>query len=417
MEAAAAAAPPAQVYGAYRLEDGRLVSIRRSADDTLRYRVYQTGATGRLFPADDDSWESGPGFSGREPVTLRVRFDDSGTLSWAASGSDSLMGTRFLKAEPVEFDSDGATLRGQLLLPPSAGPFPAVVLVHGSGADSALEYFYSGDFLAANGVATFVYDKRGTGSSEGEFTFDFAQLARDVTAAVGALAGHGSIDAGRIGLCGYSQGGWVAPLAASMDARVRFVSVAYGMIESPFYEALRETQDLLRSRGVDEAGIREATPLVRASIRVVANGFEGGWEAFHGAKRATTGASWRTKLGGSPVEKMLRYPQWLTKILGPRLAPRGLDWDYSSDAVLDEVSIPMTWLLAERDSSAPNHETIPKLRAYREAGKPWELLLFAEADHGMLEFREEDGERVYTSYAPGYFEAEVEHVLRMSGTE
>ena len=64
-----------------------------------------------------------------------------------------------------------------------------------------------------------------------------------------------TIDADRIGLCGYSQGGWIAPLAASMDARVRFVSVAYGMIESPFYEALWETQDLLRSRGVDEAGI------------------------------------------------------------------------------------------------------------------------------------------------------------------
>ena len=246
---------------------------------------------------------------------------------------------------------------------------------------------------------------------------ELVQLARDVTAAVDALAEHDSIDAGRIGLCGYSQGGWVAPLAASMDARVRFVSVAYGMIESPFYEALRETQDLLRSRGVDEAGIREATPLVRASIRVVANGFEDGWEAFREAKRATSGAAWRTKLGGSPVEKMLRYPQWLTKILGPRLAPRGLDWDYSSDAVLDELSIPMTWLLAERDSSAPNHETIPKLRAYREAGKPYELLLFADADHGMLEFREEDGERVYTSYAPGYFEAEVKHVLRMSAAD
>ena len=47
------------------------------------------------------------------------------------------------------------------------------------------------------------------------------------------------------------------------------------------------------------------------------------------AKRATSGAAWRTKLGGSPVEKMLRYPQWLTKMLGPRLAPQGLDWDYS----------------------------------------------------------------------------------------
>ena len=273
---------------------------------------------------------------------------------------------------------------------------------------------YTADFLATKGVAALVFCKRGTGNSDGDFTFDYAQLAGDVSAAVDFLATQGEIDAERIGLCGYSQGGWVAPLAASLNDRVRFVSVAYGMIESPTDEAVWETQDVLRAAGVDEAGVDEATPLIRAAIDIVASGFEEGWDEFYEQKRATDGAAWRDSFGDNPVGRMLRYPKWITRLIGPRLAPKGLDWSYSSEEVLDALDIPMTWLLAPADASAPNHETIPKLRAYREAGKPFEVVLFDGADHGMVAFEEMDDGRTYTGYANGYFRTEVENVLRMS---
>ncbi len=408
------ASPPLDVLGAYRLEDGRVVSIRRSEGKTLRYRIYQTGETGRLYHEKDGLWVSGEGFSSREPVNLHVRFKPDGSFTWMPAETNMQEGLRFLRTETVEFSSNGATLRGQLHLPQGSGPFPAVVLVHGSGSQSAMHYFYSGDFLAANGVATLVFDKRGSGLSEGDSTFDFNQLARDVVAAVDVLAEHGTIDPDRIGLCGYSQGAWVSPLAASLDNRIHFVSVSYGMIESPSDEALWETQQLLRSRGVDDAGILEATPLVRAAVEIVASNFSEGWDEFYQEKAATKNAPWRKKLDGSPVQRLLLYPKWLAKIVGPRLIPDGLDWDYSSDAVLDSLAIPMTWLLGTADSSAPNQETIKKLRAYREAGKPFELILFEGADHGILEFEERGEERIYSGYAPGYFQAEVENVLRMS---
>ena len=114
---------------------------------------------------------------------------------------------------------------------------------------------------------------------------------------------------------------------------------------------------------------------------------------------------------------MLSYPKLLTRIIGPYMAPDGLDWDFSSKNILDSLAIPMTWLLATNDSSAPSHETIRKLREYRKAGKPFELILFDGADHGMLQFEEKDGERIYTGYAPAYFQAEVENVLRMSAAK
>ncbi len=415
--AGCSASPPLDDLGAYRLEDGRVVSIRRSEGKTLRYRIYPTGETGRLYYENDGSWVSGEGFSSREPAQLHVRFNADGSFTWMPENSNTQEGRRFLNSEMVEFSSDGVTLRGQLYIPPGSGPFPAVVLVHGSGSQSAIQYFYNGDFLAAKEIATLVFDKRGSGLSEGDFTFDFNQLARDVVAATDVLADHEAIDADRIGLCGYSQGAWVAPLAASLDPRIHFVSVSYGMIESPSDEALWETQQLLRSRGVDDAGILEATPLIRSAVDIVASNFSDGWDEFYQEKAATKDAPWRKKLDGSPVQQLLLYPKWLAKIVGPRLAPDGLDWGYSSDTVLDSLGIPMTWLLGTADSSAPNGETIKKLRAYREAGKPFELILFEGADHGMLEFEDRGGERVYSGYAPGYFQAEAENVLRMSARD
>lgn len=409
--------PPVEIMGAYRLDDGRIVSIRRSVDETLRYRLYESGATGRFYREEGGTWVSGAGFANREPVSLYLRFTGNDTITWVPTDHPQQQGIRCQRIEPVEFRSEGTTLRGQLLLPPGRGPFPAVVLVHGSGDDSAVQFLYSGDFLSANGVAALVFDKRGSGKSDGDFTFDFRQLALDVVAAVDVLAAHHEIDADRIGLCGYSQGGWVAPLAASLDERIAYVSVSCGMIESPSDEATWETQNLLRSRGVDEEGILEATPLIRAAVAVVASGFAAGWDEFHAKKRATEGAAWRDKFDGSPVKQLMRYPKWLTRIIGPGMAPDGLDWEYSSDEVLDSLEIPMTWLLAIDDSSAPNHETIGKLRAYRKEQKPFELVLFDDVDHGMLQFEEHDGKRIYVGYAAGYFRTEVEHVLRMIATE
>ena len=72
---ACGAPPPVDVLGAYRLEDGRVVSVRRSPDDALRYRFFESGRSGRLYRENDSRYVSGPGFSGRDPVQLVVEFE------------------------------------------------------------------------------------------------------------------------------------------------------------------------------------------------------------------------------------------------------------------------------------------------------------------------------------------------------
>lgn len=121
-----------------------------------------------------------------------------------------------LKATPAKFNSAGTELSGQLLEPAGAidPERPLVVLVHGSERTMAVSNIY-GPMLAAQGISIFSYHKRGTGESEGEYTQNFELLADDAAAALRQARKMAAGRFGRAGFFGGSQGGWVAPLAAT----------------------------------------------------------------------------------------------------------------------------------------------------------------------------------------------------------
>ena len=140
--------------------------------------------------------------------------------------------------QEIEIPNRSAVLSATLRLPDDGhAPYPAVILLHGSGRVTAQEQMdHAGRRLAALGLAVLAYDKRGVGRSTGEYSnvgvensvrmFDL--LASDAIAAVQALKRRRDIDSTRIGLVGFSQGGWIAPLAASQSADVRFVVAVSG---------------------------------------------------------------------------------------------------------------------------------------------------------------------------------------------
>ena len=419
LAACATPEPPRGLLGAYRLESGETISVSRSVDGTLRYRVYETGDSGRLYPDGDNTYVSGEGFSNREPVRLTVRFKagedaTAQALEWEAQNNAPVPGARVGRERLLRIESDGVQLFARLQLPDSAPPYPAVVLVHGSGDSPGTEWLFNSDFFVANGIAALTYDKRGTGRSGGEFTFDFEHLARDAVAAVDRLHEEPEIDAQRVGLSGYSQGAWVAPLASSMSDSIAFVVVNYGMIESPAEEARLEMRQLLVDADVAAADLADAEQLIAAAVHLVANEFRTGWQEFDAMKKKYGDSEWMTYLKGTPVDQLVSYPKFLVKLLARRRLPRGLAWDYDSTSLLATSNTPMVWLLAGEDRSAPNEQTIAKLRAFENDGKPIELIVFDDADHGMVIFEELRGERVVTGYAPGYFQAEVAAVLRLA---
>ena len=199
-----------------------------------------------------------------------------------------------------------------------------------------------------------------------------------------------------------------------MSERVRFVIASYGLVASPAEEARVETRNLLRSRGVREQDLDDVDELTLASVAVLASGFESGWDELARLKNRHRRAPWKPALRGTTVSKFLRLPRWLIRLIGPSQAPEGLPWYYDSMAVLQALDTPMVWLLAEADTSAPIELSLPFLERLQAQDKPIEVRVFKGAEHSMLLFIEEGGEKVFTSYAPGYFRAEVEAAERLA---
>lgn len=142
-----------------------------------------------------------------------------------------------LRGIELSFESDGLTLVGTLTLPEDGeGPFPAVLMIHGSGAldrdESApgfpLNFFKEvAQELAQEGIASFRYDKRGVGKSEGDLSrAGMRDLLNDARAALELLQSREEVDPRRVFVLGHSEGGVLAPLLASEGGVAGVILVA-----------------------------------------------------------------------------------------------------------------------------------------------------------------------------------------------
>lgn len=127
--------------------------------------------------------------------------------------------------------SDGTILGGTLFLPIAPGPHPAIVFHFGSGHWTRVDYSGSGvPNWIGQGIAVLSYDKRGVGQSGGECCpLDFPLLANDILSGLHMLQTHADIDSKNIGIWGFSQGGWIVPIAAASSPEdVAFTIIGSG---------------------------------------------------------------------------------------------------------------------------------------------------------------------------------------------
>jgi pimeloyl-ACP methyl ester carboxylesterase len=304
----------------------------------------------------------------------------------------------------THFDSVATKLRGKLIEPAGDGARPLVVMVHGSESASAVAGSPYAYVLAALGLDVFVYDKRGTGGSEGIYTQNFELLADDAAAALGEAqklaAGHVS----RSGYYGGSQGGWVAPLAATRS-HADFVAVGFGLVVSPIEEDREQMMLEARSAKLGPKELAQIDRLSKATGKLAGSHFITGYDDLARVRQDIGGAPWASDIHGEYSGDMLRMSDAdLHRIGQARFDNVGLIWDYDAVAALKKLKVPLLWVLAGEDREAPIEGTKPALSALAAAGKDVTVYLFPDTDHGIFEYRTlPDGSRQMTRVAEGYF--------------
>jgi uncharacterized protein len=366
--------------GLYRSPHGQAASVVKQQNGDLRYMMTD-GHRGKIGAPDSLLSCNGE--------TIR-----SAGTAWARVP---------LKLTETHFKSHRETLSGVLIEPATPHPQPLVVMVHGSERTSPRLSYYP-YVLAAQGLTVFAYDKRGTGDSEGEYTQNFELLADDAAA---ALKEAKRLAAGRFNRAGYfggSQGGWVAPLAATLGP-ADFVAVGFGLISTPAEEDRDQVVSEMRELGYGPSDIAEAVQLADAASRIASSHFTNGFEQFEALKQSYSGRSWFSRINGEYSGAMMRESDAdLRRIGQAEFDNVELIWTYDAMATLKRLKAPLLWVIAEKDREAPPELTLERLTSLRKQGADISVYSFPDTDHGIYEFVQgPDGSRTVTRVSDGYF--------------
>jgi pimeloyl-ACP methyl ester carboxylesterase len=287
-------------------------------------------------------------------------------------------------------------------MPKGSERVPIAVLVHGSEHSSARDTYALQRQLPAEGIGVFVYDKRGTGASDGVYSQNYLLLVNDAIAAVHEAKRLAGDRAGRVGYQAGSQGGWVAPLAAKIEP-VDFIIVGFGLAVSPIDEDREAIALDMTRQNYDAAVMAKAMEVADVTTAIIRSGFRDGYDQLAAVRAKYGSEPWFKHVHGDFSFFLLETPEAQLREKGPVLLA-GVPADYDPMPVLRNLDTPQLWILGEDDTEAPSATTAQRLRELIGRGKPITLAVFPHADHGIYEYETtSDGERVSTRNSDGYF--------------
>ena len=269
-------------------------------------------------------------------------------------------------AEDVAFDNpveSGVHLAGTLTLPPGKGPFPAAILITGSGPQDRDEtllghkpFWVIADYLSRRGIAVLRVDDRGTAKSTGDFAkATSADFATDASAAFAFLKTRKDIRPNAIGFIGHSEGGMVGPIAMATNKQVAFLVMMAGPGTALDQLMLSQRRLIGASMGQSEAEMNRTEPVMAALFKAVASGAT--YEDGLAAARAVLTPEAMATLGAPPsANKELILAQistpWFRYFLRYDPAPN-----------LRAIRVPVLAMNGSLDRQVPPAENLAAIRA------------------------------------------------------
>ena len=286
---------------------------------------------------------------------------------------------------------DGVALGAALTLPAGSGPYPALIALHPAADRSRDQYLFNhlAAVLPPRGIAVLRYDRRGD-------DVPLEAQAADTASAMATLRSRGDIDAARIGLWGFSQGAWVAPLVASESHEVAFLVLVASTGVSPSEQMLYGTTKHAREAGL---GLDAERGIV--ALRRTVDDWRRGRVRRANAQAAVDAAS---------SEPWFEHA-WVQRTLGDGNWP---NMDFDPEPVFSRVRVPVLLFYGDDDEWQPIERSMATWRraAARAANDDVTIVRLAGTRHAPTLHGGED----IASIAPEYERALVawleEHALR-----
>ena len=267
------------------------------------------------------------------------------------------------RQEQVKFEDKQADvlLAGPLTIPPGKGPYPAAVLIAGSGPQNRDEevmghnvFLVLSDYLTRKNIAVLRYDKRGIGQSGGNYaTATTADFANDAEAAFDFLRRQPEVNLREVGLIGHSEGGMIAPMVAARDRNVDFVVMMAGDGVPGDQLLVAQVLAIAEAEGMSPELAQKAADREREIVAPIKNA----------RNNAALEKELRAELAGKIPEAQLG------SVIGQLDSP----WfryfvRYDPATALEKVKCPVLAMIGGKDTQVPAKQNLPAIRKALTAG-------------------------------------------------
>ena len=307
-------------------------------------------------------------------------------------------------AEDVTYPNPdgGHALAGTFTRPEAGGPFPAVILVSGSGPQDRNEalmghrpFLVLSDHLTRAGIAVLRFDDRGVGESGGDFASATSRdFASDALAGVAYLRGRDDVDSGKIGLAGHSEGGLIAPMVAAESDDVAFIVLMAGPGVTGERILYAQGALIARASGASDEAVAKSRQQQEAIFGILKA--EDDPERASAEIEAVVRAALEEATDEERTQVGVTDEASLERVAKTQAAQLSTPWfryflTYDPAESLERVAVPVLAINGEKDLQVPFEENLREIEAALKRGGNDRYELHALPDHNHLFQRAETG--------------------------